>query len=90
MTPLRVDGEMIEPRVSVPIANPTSPAAVAAPEPADDPLAPSSGFQGFRVRPPNQRSPDARAPIDSLATRIAPASVSRVYTVASVSMVCCR
>ena len=90
MTPLRVDGEMIEPRVSVPMANPTSPAAVAAPEPADDPLAPCSRFHGFRVRPPNQRSPDARAPIDSLATRIAPASVSRVYTVASVSMVCRR
>ena len=87
MTPLRVDGEMMEPRVSVPIANPTSPAAVAAPEPADEPLDPSSVFHGFRVRPPNQRSPDARAPIESLATRMAPASVSRVYTVASVSTV---
>ena len=90
VTPLRVAGEMIEPRVSVPSAKPTSPAAVAAPEPADDPLAPCSGFQGFRVRPPNQRSPDARAPIDSLATRTAPAAVSRAYTVASASMVCRR
>ena len=66
---------MIEPRVSVPIENPTSPAEVAEPGPAEDPLDPCSVFQGLRVRPPNQRSPWARAPIVSLATSTAPASV---------------
>ena len=34
--PHRLDGEIIEPRVSVPIANPTRPAAVAEPEPAEE------------------------------------------------------
>ena len=77
VTPLRVEGEMIDPRVSVPMENPTRPAAVAAPGPADEPLEPCSVFQGLRVRPPNQRSPDARAPMVSLATRMAPASARR-------------
>ena len=76
VAPFRVEGEMIEPRVSVPIENPTRPAAVAEPGPADEPLDPCSVFQGFRVRPPNQRSPCARAPMVSLATSTAPASVS--------------
>src|SRR5262245_32266662 len=53
MTPQRIDGERIEPPVSLPIANPTRPAAVAAPEPADDPLDPSAGSHGLFVRPPN-------------------------------------
>ncbi len=44
---------MIEPRVSVPIAKPTRPAAVADPGPAEEPLDPCSGFHGLRVRPPN-------------------------------------
>ena len=87
VTPFLVDGEMIEPRVSVPIANATSPAAVADPGPADDPLAPCPGFHGLRARPPNHRSPDASAPIESLATSTAPASRSRLYTVASMSIV---
>jgi hypothetical protein len=86
VTPLREEGETMEPRVSVPTANPTNPAAVAAPGPADDPLDPSPVFQGFRVRPPNHRSPEARAPIDNLATSTAPAAVSRLYTVASTSI----
>ena len=84
--PLRVDGEMMEPRVSVPMENPTRPAAVADPGPAEEPLDPCSVFQGFRVRPPNQRSPDASAPIVSFATSTAPASVSFVYTVESSSI----
>jgi hypothetical protein len=50
---LTADGEMMDPRVSVPIEKPTSPAAVAEPGPADDPLDPprcgSSGFHGFFV-----------------------------------------
>ena len=69
---------MIEPRVSVPIEKPTSPAAIDEPGPADEPLDPCSVFQGFRVRPPNQRSQDASAPIDSLAIRMAPAAVNRL------------
>ena len=37
-TPQRVLGETMEPRVSVPMENPTSPAAVAEADPADEPL----------------------------------------------------
>ena len=40
MTPLRVDGEIIEPHVSEPIEKPTRPAEVADPGPADEPLDP--------------------------------------------------
>jgi len=40
LTPHLVDGEIIDPSVSVPIENPTSPAAVAEAEPAEDPLEP--------------------------------------------------
>ncbi len=82
-TPFTLDGEMIEPRVSVPIENATQPAAVAEPGPADDPLDPCCGFHGLLVRPPNHRSPCASAPSVSLATSTAPASRSRSTTVAS-------
>jgi hypothetical protein len=37
VTPQRVLGETMEPRVSVPMENPTRPAAVAEAEPAEDP-----------------------------------------------------
>ena len=57
VVPHRWLGEVIDPSVSVPIENPTSPAAVADAEPALEPLAPSAMFQGFRVTPPNQISP---------------------------------
>ena len=40
VAPHRVDGETIEPNVSVPSANGTRPAAVADAEPADEPLDP--------------------------------------------------
>ena len=83
VTPQRVDGETMEPQVSVPMAKPTSPAAVAAAGPADEPLEPCSRFQGFLVLPPNQTSPQARAPRVSLATSTAPAASSRSTTVAS-------
>src|SRR5262249_31631711 len=76
---------MIEPRVSVPIANATRPADVAAPGPADDPLELESGAQGLRVDPPNHTPPCASDPIDSFATSTAPASRSRSTTVASPS-----
>src|SRR5258708_30890041 len=57
VTPQRVEGEEIDPSVSVPMANPTQAAAVAEAEPAEEPLEPCSGVQGLRVMPPNQRSP---------------------------------
>ena len=53
---------MIEPSVSEPIANGTSPAATALAEPAEEPLLPCSGLYGLRVLPPCQRSPMASAP----------------------------
>src|SRR4051812_9529318 len=57
--PQRVDGDEMEPRVSLPIANPTKPAPVAAAGPAADPLEPGSTFPGFFVVAPNQISPCA-------------------------------
>src|SRR5438067_4218704 len=80
---------MIEPRVSVPIAKATSPADVAAPGPADDPLELVSGDHGLRVDPPNQTPPWASAPIDSFATRTPPASRSRSTMVASTAATRC-
>src|SRR5262252_217352 len=74
---------MIDPRVSVPIAKATKPAAVAAPGPAEDPLELFSGDHGLRVDPPNHTPPCASAPIESFATRTAPASRRRSTTVAS-------
>src|SRR6056300_727343 len=72
--PLTVEGEMIEPKVSVPNAKGTNPAATAEPEPAEDPLDPVDVFQGFLVFSPNQTSPQANAPILNLPNNTAPAS----------------
>ena len=72
---MRVQGETIEPRVSLPMAKPTRPAAVAAAEPAEEPLEPWSSFHGLRVVPPNQTSPQASSPSVSLATSTAPAAL---------------
>src|SRR4051812_17131898 len=83
LRPQTRDGEVIDPFVSEPIAKATHPAAVADAGPADDPLEPVSAFHGFRVRSPYHRSPRARAPRVSLAMRTAPASSSRLTTVAS-------
>ena len=82
VAPQARQGETMLPSVSLPIAKPTSPAAAADAEPADEPLEPLRGSHGLRVRPPNQRSPMASAPSDSLATSTAPASSSRAATVA--------
>src|ERR1700732_737796 len=71
------------PPVSLPIEKPTSPAAVAAPEPALEPDDPSSSSHGFIVWPPNQMSLSASAPRLSLATSTAPALWSRLTTAAS-------
>src|ERR1700684_1234068 len=73
------------PPVSLPIANPTNPAAVAAPGPALEPDAPPPISHGFMVWPPNQMSLSASAPKLSFATRTAPASCSRRTTAASVA-----
>src|SRR5580692_12957908 len=73
LTPQRMLGDTMLPPVSLPIANPTSPAAVAAPGPALDPDDPSSGNQGFIVCPPNQMSFRASAPRLNFAISTAPA-----------------
>ena len=67
------------------MAKGTSPAATAAADPADDPLEPRAGFQGVRVLPPNQSSPYASSPIESLASSTAPDSRSRAATTESKS-----
>ena len=54
VAPVRVAGETMEPSVSLPMLKPTSPATVAAAEPAEEPELPCSRFHGLRVRPPNQ------------------------------------
>src|ERR671921_2611923 len=83
-TPQRIAGLTMLPPVSLPIENPTSPAAVAAPGPALDPDAPSSRSQGFIVWPPNQMSFSASAPSESFASNTAPASFSLPTTAESV------
>ena len=87
MIPFRVLGDVIEPKVSVPIENPTSPAAVAEPGPAEEPLAPCFGSQGFLVFPPNHTSPRANDPVTNLATSTAPESSKRFATVAVSSII---
>ncbi len=72
------DGETIEPRVSVPMANGTNPATVAEAEPADEPLEPLFKFHGLFVLPPNQTSPIAKAPKVNFAIKTAPAFFSWV------------
>src|SRR5271169_3536326 len=51
VTPQRIDGLTMLPPVSLPMAKPTSPAAVADPGPALEPEEPSSSSQGFMVWP---------------------------------------
>ena len=73
----------MDPLVSVPMPNPTHPAAVADEGPADEPLDPCVGFHGFFVCPPNQLSPLANSPVASFAISTAPASRSISMTLAS-------
>ena len=82
VTPHRVDGDTIDPKVSVPIEKATNPAAVDEADPAEDPLEPCSKFHGFLVLPPYQTSPHASAPMVNFATRTAPASSNFFTTVA--------
>src|ERR1700723_2287471 len=83
VAPHRVEGDEMDPSVSVPSAKPRHPAATALALPAEDPLEPCLLFQGFRVRAPNHRSPCASAPIVIFAISTAPALSSRATTVAS-------
>src|SRR6266568_4454681 len=85
VTPQRSHGDTMEPRVSEPIPNGIKPAAVAAQEPADEPLEPCLTFHGLRVMPPDQISPIANSPRVVLASKTAPASSRRLTTVASKS-----
>jgi hypothetical protein len=50
-------GQMMEPRVSEPIAHGASPAATTAPEPLDDPHVQHSVFHGLRAAPANEAKP---------------------------------
>src|SRR5215471_2951532 len=86
--PHRVDGDAMDPSVSLPTLKTTQPAAVADAGPADDPLDPCVGFQGLRVLPPYHSSPIASAPSVSFATSTAPAASSLWTTVASSSIAC--
>ena len=88
VAPHRVDGETIEPRVSLPIAKGTNPATVADVDPAEDPLLPCSRFQGFLVLPPYHTSPQARAPNVNLATNTAPEASNRLITSAFSEKIC--
>ena len=54
VAPQFVEGEIIEPSVSVPIAKGTRPATVAAVEPEEDQLDPNFVFPGCFVLPPFQ------------------------------------
>src|SRR6187455_1880812 len=80
VAPHLVEGETIEPNVSVPIVNGNRPATVAAAEPADEPLDPCFRFHGFFVSPPNHLLLKASAPRDSLAQSTAPAVLNLLYT----------
>ena len=85
VVPHAVQGLVMLPYVSVPIANGRRHAATADALPALEPLEPFDVSHGVRVVPPNQTSPIASSPKDSFATRMAPASLSLFTTVASVS-----
>src|SRR4051812_16384748 len=79
----------MEPQVSVPMANGTRPAETAEPEPDELPPLHLSVFQGFSPGPVRLAfgwrypMPPAISTIASFAHRTAPASRSRVMTVAS-------
>src|SRR5256714_15301054 len=61
VVPQRVDGDEIDPSVSLPTENPTRPAAVAGAGPAENPPGPRSTFPGLLVGAPSPDSPLARS-----------------------------
>src|SRR3954453_15445377 len=83
LMPHRMVGLTMLPPVSLPIENPTRPAAVAEPGPALEPDEPSSSSHGFIVWPPNHMSLRASAPRLNFATSTAPASCRRFTTAES-------
>src|SRR5215468_6185290 len=85
VTPQVRDGPRIDPLVSVPMANPTQPAAVAEPGPAEEPPEPVETLHGFRVIPPNQLAPWAISPVVNFAINTAPPSRNISTTLASYS-----
>src|SRR6476620_3073543 len=80
VAPQRVEGETIEPNVSVTMVKGNNPATTDAAEPAEEPLDPCARFQGFFVSPPNHLLLYAKAPKESLAHNTAPAFFNCVYT----------
>ena len=90
-TPLREQGQVIDPSVSVPTASGARPAASAAPDPEEEPPALRSSAHGLPVRPPTADQPDVDlgermfAHSDRLvaARTIAPASRRRATSGAS-------
>src|ERR1017187_4945326 len=74
VAPHRSHGETIDPYVSEPMPKGIRPAAVAAVDPADEPLEPPFRFHGLRVMPPNHTSPIASSPRVVLATSTLPAA----------------
>src|SRR6478672_9042937 len=64
VAPQRVEGETMEPSVSVPNVNGNKPATTEAADPAEDPLDPCWKFHGFFVSPPNHLLLYANAPSD--------------------------
>src|SRR5512139_2386783 len=87
-------GLRIEPAVSVPIAAGTKPAAVAAPEPLEEPPGKWSRFQGLRAGGhgrSNDGPPVANSCVESLPMKTAPAARKRWVTTASaVATLSCR
>src|SRR5690606_33839113 len=76
---VKLAGSLIEPPVSVPVANAERLAATATPEPEEEPPGTYSLFQGFRVSPKSEFSPDepcAHASWFNLPSEIAPSSSS--------------
>src|SRR5262245_63742214 len=85
--PQTMEGPIRLPVVSVPMLNPTSPAAAATAGPDDEPAASWRGFQGLRVIPRYHRTdPPARVFVASFATSTAPASSRRWATAAFTSI----
>src|SRR6516225_362142 len=88
LAPQNADGHTMEPHVSVPIANPASPAATMAPDPDDDPQVQQVLSQGFFASPCSDADaymypmPPASSIIAALPIRIAPTLCKCSITVA--------
>jgi len=94
VTPQNALGVRIDPEVSEPSANVTRPAAVAVPEPLDEPPLHRERSQGFRPGPVRDADanryppPPASSTMASLPMRIAPALARFWITLASSSNTC--